>query len=248
MSKGGVGKTTTAVNLAAALAATGRSVLLIDSDTQGQVVQGLGVEPGPGIAGMILDNTSFADAIVNARENLDVLAGGYRLAAVKMNLSQAAYLAEQMSSMPPAESIVRNALMPHLHHYHYAIIDMAPGWDILAVNMLYLANEVLMPVELEGAAIRGMMQHIEHIEELQKSHAIEINYILPVAVDRRVKQTAEMLPFLQERFGSKMCSPIRYNVRLSECFSHGETIYEYEGHSNGAKDYVALTRRVLSDE
>jgi chromosome partitioning protein len=248
LSKGGVGKTTTAISLSYALAHSGRRVLLIDSDTQGQCSQGLGVAAGSGLAGMILENEPFETAVSSVRTNLDLLAGSYRLAAVKTSLSQADYLRKQMPTMPEAEKIIQTAVSPHLSSYDYVIIDTSPGWDILAINMLFLAHELILPIAVEGAAVRAFGEHLNHIESIQKYHDLAIRYILPTAVDQRVKQTGELLPAIKNRFGSIVCNPIRYNVRLSECFSHGQSIFQYAPKSKGAADYVQFTKRVIEDE
>ncbi len=239
LSKGGVGKTTTAVNLAAALSLTKRRVLLIDTDTQGQCAPALGVEPGAGLAGFMLGDVSFDAAIIPARDNLDMLSGGYSLAAIKNKIAQESIRAEET---------VKAALSPHITPYDYVIIDGGPGWDSLAINVLFFAHEILAPVNLDMAAVNGLMSFIERIADVKKYHDVELRYILPTALDRRVKQTNEITSQLNGYFKGLLCDPIRYNVRLSEAYGHGEHIFEYDPKSNGANDYVSLTKRVISHE
>ena len=239
LSKGGVGKTTTAVNLSAALSITGRRVLLIDTDTQAQAGTTLGLWPEIGLAEVVLDEADFAEAVVNARPNLDLLAGGHRLAGVKQHIAQ--------SSMRPEETL-RRALTGVVGDYDYVIIDTSPGWDNLQINVLFFAHELLTPVNLETLSVDGLLSFLGRVEDVQQYHDVALRYVLPTALDRRVKQTEEILPQLQAHFGSAVCAPIRYNVRLSEAPAHGQHIFEYDKRSNGAADYAALTERVVADE
>jgi chromosome partitioning protein len=239
LSKGGVGKTTTAVNLSAALAISGRRVLLIDTDTQAQAGKSLGMRPDVGLADFILGQTSFEDAVVEARPNLHLLAGGHRLAAVKQVIAEADMRQEETLS---------TALTSHIQQYHYVILDTSPGWDNLQINVLFFAREVLTPVNLEVLSLDGLLEFTRRIEEVRQYHDVELRYVLPTALDRRIKQTAEIRPQLENHFGDVVCKPIRYNVRLSEAPAHGQHIFEYARRSNGAQDYMQLTKRIVSDE
>lgn len=240
LSKGGVGKTTTAVNLAAALSLIGRRVLLIDTDTQGQAGQALGVNGDAGLAELVLEETSAKAAIVEARPGLDLLAGGPRLAAVKQEIARRDYRPEEM---------LANALIRIGGSYDYIILDTAPGWDALQANVLFYAQEVLAPVSLETMAVQGLVSFVERLAEIQHYRPdLQLRYVLPTGLDRRVKQSEEILQQLQGRFGEVLCRPIRYNVRLSEAPAHGQHIFEYDERSAGAEDYAELTRRVLEDE
>jgi chromosome partitioning protein len=239
LSKGGVGKTTTAVNLSAALAIAGRRVLLIDTDTQAQAGKSLGLRPEIGLADLMLGHASFDAVVVKARPNLDLLAGGHRLAAVKQVIAEADMRQEETLSA---------ALMPYVPQYNYVILDTSPGWDNLQINVLFFAQEVLTPVNLEVLSLDGLIEFSRRIEEVRRYHDVELRYVLPTALDRRVKQTSEIFPQLKAHFGEAVCSPIRYNVRLSEAPAHGQHIFEYDRTSNGARDYVALTRRIVNDE
>ncbi len=239
LSKGGVGKTTTAVNLAAALSLTKRRVLLVDTDTQGQCAPALGIEAGPGLAGFMLGQQSFEDAIIPARENLDLLPGGPHLADIKNQIARA--------DMRPEETL-SSALSPHVNGYDYVIIDGGPGWDALAINVLFFAGEILAPVNLEMMAVSGLLSFLERIAAVKKYHDVILRYVLPTALDRRVKQTDEITSQLNGHFSGLMCDPIRYNVRLSEAYGHGQHIFEYAPDSNGAADYLSLTKRVIDHE
>jgi chromosome partitioning protein len=139
-------------------------------------------------------------------------------------------------------------LSPHIAAYDYVIVDSGPGWDALAFNVLFFAEELIAPVRVEAMAIGGLLSFIKLIQRVQETHDVALRHVLPTAVDRRVKQTDEILPQLQAHFGELLCSPIRYNIRLSEAFGHGEHIYEYAPDSNGAADYLALTKRIVSYE
>lgn len=239
LSKGGVGKTTTAVNLSAALAIAGRRVLLIDTDTQAQAGKSLGLRPEIGLADFMLGQVEFDKAIVKARPNLDLLAGGHRLAAVKQVIAEADMRQEETLSA---------ALAPYIPQYHYVILDTSPGWDNLQINVLFFAKEILTPVNLEVLSLDGLIEFTRRIEEVQKYHDLALRYVLPTALDRRVKQTEEIMPQLTQHFNGAVCTPIRYNVRLSEAPAYGQHIFEYDPQSNGAKDYAALTRRIVNDE
>lgn len=239
LSKGGVGKTTTAVNLSAALAISGRRVLLIDTDTQAQAGKALGIRPETGLADYMLGSAEFEQVLVEARPNLHLLSGGHRLAAVKQVIAEA--------DMRQEETLAY-ALEPYVQYYDYIILDTSPGWDNLQINVLFFAKEILTPVNLEVLSLDGLIEFTRRIKEVSRYHPVELKYVLPTALDRRVKQTEEILPQLDSHFGTAVCQPIRYNVRLSEAPAYGQHIFEYDSHSNGAQDYMELTKRIVQDE
>lgn len=239
LSKGGVGKTTTAVNLAAGLVAAGKRVLLIDTDTQGQTANALGVQPKYGLYELVMGEAQPRQALLQARDNLFLLAGGQSLARLKRSISQTEY---------EGEYTLDKTIEPLKQYFDYIIFDTAPSWDVLNVNVLFCAQEVLCPVNLEILAIQGLFDFIARITAIGKRSGVQLKYVLPTSLDRRVAQTAEIYQQLEERLNGLLCAPIRYNVRLSEAPAHGQHIFEYDPTSNGAADYQALTQRILADE
>ena len=240
LSKGGTGKTTTAVNLSAGLALTGQRVLLIDFDTQGQVTRALGLSPNSGLADVISDKATAEAAIIEGREGLDVLAGGHKLAGVKRLIARKDF---------GAELTVSDALQPLDGRYDFVILDTAPGWDSLTINALFYANEVLTPVSLEVLALQGLAQFQKSLERVQQYHdRLRLRYVLPTFLDRRVSKSEEILEQLEHYYPELILPAIGYNVRLSEAPGHGETIFEYAPKSAGAMDYARLTKRVATDD
>ena len=240
LSKGGVGKTTTAVNLAAGLARAGRKVLLIDLDTQGQAGRALGVSEPTGLAAVIDGQLQPDQAIVEARDSLWLMPGGRELAGIKRTIARRDY---------GGELTLAEALEPLDGSYDYAILDTAPSWDVLNVNALFYADEVMAPVSLEVLSLQGLVEFQRSMEAIQQyKKALHLSYVLPTFYDRRVKKSDEILAQLQAYYGESLCQPIRYNVKLSEAPGYGQTIWEHAPGSAGAKDYEALARRILEDE
>lgn len=240
LSKGGVGKTTTAVNLAAGLVAQGRRVLIVDADTQGQAARMLGVQPRYSLAEIASGEVTADTARVEARPGLWLIAGGRGLAGLKRVIDRKEF---------GGERTVSEALTPLGDRFDYVIVDTAPGWDALAVNALFYVDEVLAPVSLEVLALQGLIDFTQNIRSLQQYHTrLTLRYVLPTFLDRRVRKSDEIHRQLQTHFGPQLCPPIRYNVRLSEAPGHGQTIFEYAAASPGADDYQKLTTRVLQDE
>jgi len=238
LTKGGCGKSTTAVNLAAGLALAGESTLLIDTDMQAQSLSMLSLESHFGLADVLQGKIKPADAIIPARENLYLLAGSESLSTVNLSLAR-------QSTEESPELALASALKPLEAAFSFCIIDTGPGWDVLTVNTLYYADEILAPVSLEALTIEGLIQFRERIKPIQEENpGLALRYILPTFMDQRVKKSSELLAQLKEYFPQEICDPIRYNVRLSEAPAFGKTIFEFAPSSPGAQDYKALTERV----
>jgi chromosome partitioning protein len=239
LTKGGVGKTTTAVNLAAGLARHVQRVLIIDVDMQGQVSRSLGLQPAAGLGELALGEASKDQTILPARENLWLLAGGRSLAGLKMLITRKEFAGEQT---------LADALAQIEGEYDYVLLDTSPGWDALTINALFYANEVLAPVSLEVLTLQGLLDFSHNLAAIQRFRpSLELRYILPTFYDRRVRKTLEIQEQLATHYGPQLCSPVRYNVRLSEAPGYGQTIYEYAPRSPGAEDYLNLTERIIQD-
>ncbi len=239
LSKGGVGKTTTAVNLAAGLAMSGKHVLLVDADTQGHVAAMLGVQPQAGLAELILNECKPIEAVIEARKQLALVPGGRQLARAQRKITQ-------MES--GGERVLADALSPLESGYDYVILDTPPGWSEITANALFYADEVLTPIALEAMALTSLMNFQQSLADVQQHHkSLSLRYIVPTFMDRRVKKSAEILAMIKEHYGDVVCQPISYNVRVSEAPGFGQTIFEYDKNCIGAKDYKRLARRVNKD-
>lgn len=240
LSKGGVGKTTSAVNLAAGLARQGKTTLLVDVDTQGQVARAFGIKPLYSLTDLVSGEIPFERACTQARENLWLLAGGRSLTGLKRLITRKDFGGERTL----AESLEQVE-----GGFDYVILDTAPGWDALTVNVLFYAHQVLAPVSMEVLTLQGLMDFTRSMESIQKYHTeLRLQYVLPTFVDRRVRKSQEILEQLRQHFDEQVCQPIRYNVRLSEAPGYGQTIYEYAPKSPGAQDYEKLTERIIANE
>ena len=239
LSKGGVGKTTTAVNLSAGLAMAGYKVLLIDTDTQGQSSFLLGKKPQAGLTELLTGELTPQETIIQARPNLSLLSGGRSLAGVKRIIDKKSFgsewtLSEAMEDLDKA--------------YDFVIIDTSPGWDQLTVNVLFYATEVLTPVSLEVMSLHGLAEFIKNLHAIKRYKDIDLNYVLPTFLDGRVDQPQNIYRKLQSLYGDKVCQPIRYDEQLSRSPSHGQTIFEFLPDGIGAADYAALVRFIARDQ
>ncbi|KAF0249032.1 MAG: putative Cobyrinic acid ac-diamide synthase [bacterium] len=239
LSKGGVGKTTTAVNLAVALAKNQAKVLLIDTDTQGQVSAMLGIEPELGLAEVILGETKAQDALVEARKNCWLLSGGRALAGVKR------FIARQEIG---GERMLQECLSEIENNFDYILLDTSPGWDVLTVNALFYAQEIIVPASLEPLTLQGLIEFNKSVASIQKyNKELQVTYLLPTFLDGRVKKSTEILNQLNKHYSQLICKPIRYNTRLAESPAYKQTIFEYAPTSYGAEDYLCFAERILSD-
>lgn len=239
LSKGGVGKTTTAVNLAVGLSLAGFKVLLVDTDTQGQSSYMLGVTPKAGLTELVTGELSPEETMVQVRERLWLLAGGKSLAGVKRLIGRKDF---------GGELTLSETLTGPTKHFDYVIVDTSPGWDPLTVNILFYVNEILTPVSLEVMSIQGLVEFLKSVASIQKYRPqVALRYILPTFLDMRVKKSVGILEKIQELYGNNVCAPIRYNVRLSEAPAYGQSIYEFAPGSPGASDYRELVRKVANN-
>lgn len=240
LSKGGVGKTTTSVNLGAGLALAGRKVLLVDTDTQGQTAYALGKKPRFGLTELLTKELGAEETVVQARKNLYLLSGGKSLAGVKRIIDRKSF---------GAEWTLAEALKPLDDQYDFIIIDTSPGWDQLIVNVLFYATEVLVPVALEVMPLHGLAEFIKSLDSIQRyRQEIALKYIVPTFMDNRIKGPQNIFSQLKKLYPKYVCKPIRYNASLSEAPSYGKTIFEFAPGSNASVDYRELVRRVTEDD
>jgi chromosome partitioning protein len=240
LSKGGVGKTTTSVNLGAGLALAGYKVLLVDTDTQGQSSYILGKKPKAGLTELLTKELTPDECVVQARKNLWLLSGGKSLAGVKRIIDRKSF---------GAEWTLAEAMKPLDHLYDFILIDTSPGWDQLIVNVLFYATEVLVPVALEVMPLHGLSEFMKSLGSIQKYRSeISLKYIVPTFLDTRIKGPQRLYSELKKLYPDYVCTPIRYSESLAEAPSFGKSIFEFAPGSTASADYRELIRKVTMDE
>jgi chromosome partitioning protein len=143
---------------------------------------------------------------------------------------------------------LRQSLVPNGDGLDFLIFDCAPGWDVLSLNVLMAAEEVMCPVALQAPALEGLKTFFSYLILAQKQNErLSLKYILPTMFDRRTRQSFIIYNKLQRLFAKQICDPIRLNVRLSEAPGSGKTIFEFARSATGAKDYHKLARRLIND-
>ena len=239
--KGGTGKTTTSVSLAAGLAERGFRTLLIDLDAQGNVAVSLGVRPKRTLYHVLVDGVEPQDVVIEVRPNLDVLASDQTLAAAEIELVNAPHRAHVLRR---CMKDVASAASP----YDFVILDCAPSLSLMNQNALVFARSVLVPVSCDYLSLVGVKQILRTLEHVRNSLLVPVDIVgvLPTLYDRRNKISKESIEALEAHFGDRLLSPIRLDVRLKEAPSHKKCIFEYAPDSNGATDYSALVEFVVA--
>ncbi len=240
LSKGGVGKTTTSVNLSCGLALTGYRVLLVDTDTQGQSGYMLGKKPGAGLTELLTGELKPDECILKVRNNLWLLGGGKSLAGVKRIIDRKSFGAEWALS---------EALSNLDRQYDFIIMDTSPGWDQLIVNVLFYATEVLVPVALEVMPLHGLSEFLKSLGSIQKYRKeIELKYIVPTFLDTRIKGPQALYAQLKRLYPDQLCAPVHYSESLTEAPSFGKSIFEFAPGSRASADYRELVRTVSRND
>jgi len=239
--KGGVGKTTTAVNLAAALAHTAARVMLVDLDPQGNATMGSGIdkrELAASTCEMLLDEATLADILQRSPEHFDLLPGNADLTAAEIRLMDE----------PEREQRLKRSLAPVRNNYDYIIIDCPPSLSLLTLNALAAADSVLVPMQCEYFALEGLTSLLQTIDALKKrlNPALAVEGILRTMYDVRNNLANAVSADLQSHFGEQVFRTIvPRNVRLAEAPSHGQSIIAYDRASRGGIAYLGLAGEII---
>ena len=240
--KGGVGKTTTSINLAASLAHLKNKVLLIDTDPQANATSGVGVDKATisqSIYNILVDEVDINDVIVKtAYENLDIVPSSIALAGAEVELVSAISREQRM----------KNAISEIKEDYDYVVIDCPPSLGLITLNSLTAADGVIIPVQTEYYALEGLSQLMNTFNIVRKhlNSKLDIFGVLLTMTDSRTNISNQVAEQVREHFKDKAFDiVISRTVRLSEAPSFGEPIIEYAKNSNGAKQYLSLAKEVV---
>ncbi len=243
--KGGVGKTTTSINLSACLAEAGKKVLTIDIDPQGNTTSGLGVESDSitnTVYEMLLGECSLEDCIIKTDiENLDVVAADVNLAGAEIDLI----------NIEDREFIMKKSIQTIKSNYDYIIIDCPPSLNMLTVNAMTTADSVLVPIQCEYYALEGLTQLIHTINLVKRklNPALEIEGIVFTMYDARTNLALQVVENVKNNLKQKIYNTIiPRNIKLAEAPSHGMPINIYDPRSTGAESYRNLAKELMESK
>lgn len=240
--KGGVGKTSTAINLSASVAAAEFKTLLIDIDPQANSTSGLGIDKSESsVYQVLIGIEEIANSIVNTyMPYLDVLPANINLVGAEV----------EMVNMENREKLLKEALKPILDNYDYIFIDCPPSLGLLTLNSLTASDAVIIPVQCEYFALEGLGQLLNTINIVKKHYNSElfIEGVLLTMFDSRLRLSNQVVEEVQKYFGDRVFNTlIRRNVRISEAPSHAKPVILYDAISAGAQDYMALAAELIKN-
>jgi len=240
--KGGVGKTTTAVNLASALAVLEKKILLIDADPQANATSGLGIAVEEKKAGTyeLLEHTATAEQTILPTNvpHLDLIPSHIDLVAIEIELVDKA----------EREYMLKKALQNVREDYDFILIDCAPSLGLITLNALTAADAIVIPIQCEYFALEGLGKLLNTIKSVQKLHnkTLDIEGLLLTMYDARLRLSNQVVEEVKKHFGDMVFNTIiQRNIRLSEAPSYGENIIQYDATSKGAQNYLSLAEEVL---
>jgi chromosome partitioning protein len=241
--KGGVGKTTTAINLSVGLAKAGNAVLLVDLDPQGNATSGLGIDKMEVVGGVydaLISSVEFGSVTMATRiKNLNIIPTNSNLASAEVELS----------GVNSRETKLKDFLFNNTSSYDYVLIDCPPSLGLLTVNALTSSTDVLVPVQTEYYAMEGLSQLLQVVQHIQGglNPTLQIIGVLLTMYDSRTSLSEQVKEEIERVFGDIVFSTvIPRNIRLAEAPSHGKSIYEYDKWSKGSKAYKSLTKEVIN--
>jgi chromosome partitioning protein len=235
--KGGTGKTTTAINVAAGLAEAGSRVLLVDLDAQGNVGISLGIKGPKTIYHVLSQGADPVECAVPVRNNLDVLTSDYTLAAAEVELARKDRRSHALASR-----------FGQLNQYDYVILDCAPSLSLLNQNALTYAAEVLVPVSCDYLSLVGVKQVLRTLQYVNEilMHPVRICGVLPTFFDTRNKISTDAVQNLRQYFKERTLPPVRVNTKLKEAPAFKKTVFEHAPDSHGARDYARVVEWVAN--
>ena len=241
--KGGVGKTTTSINLAASLGVLEKKVLLIDADPQANATSGIGIDVESVDIGtyQLLEHSNSAMQAIKKTEtpNLDIIPAHIDLVAIEIELVD----------KDEREYMLKKALHDIKDAYDYILIDCAPSLGLLTLNALTAAHAVIIPIQCEYFALEGLGKLLNTIKSVQKIHnsELDIEGLLLTMYDSRLRLSNQVVEEVQKHFNDMVFKTIiQRNVRLSEAPSYGETIIDYDASSKGANNYLSLAKEIIN--